>query len=304
MKNNPSKFNLLEKGIKFSLNNIWRNKVLSIATIFVMGIIIFIFNIILAINFIAQDSLETLSQKIDIIVYLKESTTFSDAEKISNEILELEGIENVQYTSKQDALEQIKETHPDLSVAFEKYQLGNPLPSSLSITTIHPQYHTSIADFLSQDKYQTYLSNIVTNDDSKNNGIISSVSKNLLQVTNFTHKVIFWLIITFIVGGTLIILNAIQLAIFTRKKEISIMKLVGASHWFIRLPFLIESIIYGILAVIVGFSMLIILSQKIQIPITPDIKFTTIFLIELAGTIVLSALSSFIAVHEHLRKQI
>ncbi|MBD3360521.1 FtsX-like permease family protein [Candidatus Peregrinibacteria bacterium] len=310
MKNVPSKINLLEKGFYLSLRNIWRNKFLSLATVFVIGIIIFIFNIILAVNFITKDALSDLSKKIDIVLYLKESTTFADAENLTNELEQIEGVEQVSYTSKEEALNQIKSTHPDITLAFEKYNLGNPLPASISITTTHPKYHKTIAEYLSQDKYQVYLSNIITGEDSTSSSIITSVSKNLLEVNNFTQQIIFWLIITFIIGGTLIILNALQITIFNRRQEITVMKLVGASHWFIRFPFIIESILYGILAVIISFIMILILSKNIQISETSlwsyytDIQFYKIFLMELIITIVLSIASSMLAVHEYLQKKI
>ena len=115
---------------------------------------------------------------------------------------------------------------------------------------------------------------------------------------------------TFVLGGVLIILNALQLTIFTRKKEISVMKLVGASRWFIRSPFIIESIIYGILSVAISFLMLYLLAQNISIQETSlwnyytGIDFSLIFLIELGATILLSIFSSIVAIHEYLRKDL
>ena len=282
---------------------------LSLATIFVTGTILFIFNIILAINFITQSALTDLNKKVDITVYLKETTSEEQAQIIAHELQSIKEIAGVNYTSKAQALEQIKTTHPDLSLSFEKYNLGNPLPASLNITTTNPKYHQAVADFLAQDKYQVYLSNVITNNSNDNN-IITSVSKNLIKLSDFTHQVIFWLIITFVLGGTLIILNALQITIFTRKHEISVMKLVGASHWFIRSPFIIESIIYGVSAVILSFIMFFSLTGKIQIEDTAfwsyysGINFVLVFLLELIGTILLCIFSSSVAIHEYLKKDL
>ncbi len=310
MKEKASKSILFKRALKLSLMNIWRNKVLSIATIFVIGTIIFIFNIILAINFITNQALEDLNQKIDITVYLKETTDYSKALEIIDELESLEGITEVIYSSKEDALIQIKETHPDISLAFEKYELGNPLPASLNISTSHPEYHPLIAEYLNQDQFKAYLSTIITEDQNDPNGILSSVSENLIKLNNFTHQIIFWLIMAFVVGGTLIILNALQMTIFTRKKEISIMKLVGAPFSFIRSPFIIESIIYGFLAVFVSFGMLFALSKNLNIDGSSfsnyyaNINYISIFIIELILTILLSVLSSIIAIHDYLQKDL
>lgn len=293
MNNKPSGFYLLKKGLKFSLSNIWRNKVLSLATIFVIAIIIFIFNIILSINFIAKDALLDLNKKVDLVIYLKDTTGEQQIKTLTDTITTLEGVANVTYTSKKQAMDQLKKTHPELSSSFVKYNLGNPLPASLNITTTDPKYHSAITNFLSKHPYTAYLSNITANDSD----IINSVAKNLLEVSNFTRQIIFWLIITFVIGGALIILNALQITIFMRRQEISVMKLVGASHRFVRLPFIIEAAIYGILAVLLSFLMLFILSKNLQISY-PNIG--NYMLIELLITVILSIFSSMIAVHEHL----
>lgn len=310
MNNKPKLLYLLEKSFKLGLSNIWRNKVLSLATIFVTGTIIFIFNIILSVNFIAQNALTDLNKKIDITVYFKQDTTQEEMQSIATDLQSIKEVENVKLTTKEDALQQIKQTHPDISIAFEKYKLGNPLPASLNITTIHPKYHEPIGEFLAQDKYAAHLSNVITNNNSEENTIISNVSKNLVKLTDFTNQVVFWLVIIFVIGGALIILNALHITIYSRKQEISVMKLVGASHWFIRSPFIIESIIFGILAVITSFIMLFILSQRIAIEGTSlwnyytSINFAIIFSIELAATVILSILSSSIAIHEYIKRDL
>lgn len=302
MKSKTSTTNLIGKGILLGLHNIWRNKFLSLATIFVIGTIIFIFNVILAVNFIAKEAIQDLSEKIDVVVYLQESTTFSESQNIAEDIKLLEGVVGVSYTSKDNALNQLKLTHPDISLAFEKYELGNPLPASLNVTTEHPKYHQSVADLLNKDKYLAKLSNVVTTGDSSTNTIMTSVSKNLNNVTNFAQQVIFWLIMIFIIGGVLIILNALQITIFNRKKEIEVMKLVGSPRWFIRFPFLIEGIIYGVMAVVISFVMLFILSKNIQL--TETNQFYSIFFIELAAAVALSVFSSMVAVHEYMGKSL
>jgi cell division transport system permease protein len=308
MEKTTSTISLFERASKLALVNIWRNKFLSLATIFVIGTIIFIFNVILIVNFIAQDSINNLSKKIDIVAYLKDSTTFEETQSIMGDLKKIDGVESVNYTSKDAALEQIRITHPDISTAFTKYSLGNPLPASISVTTKEPKYHKTVADFLNQDKYAYYMSNKIVADDSSStetNSIIDSVSKNLVKLNNFTRQIIFWLIMTFVIGGALISLNALQVTIFSRRKEIQVMELVGASYWFIRLPFIIEGIFYGIFSMIIGLLMLTIVSANISIDNLnifnyADTKFYLMLVIELLVTILLTISSSIIAVHEHL----
>jgi cell division transport system permease protein len=308
MNNNPSTFHLLDKTFKLALSNIWRNKILSLATVFVMGTIIFVFNIILSVNFIAQDALQDLSRKVDINVYLRDSVNHDQVRFLVGEIERIEQVEKVEYISKENALQRLKVTHPNISLAFEQYDLGNPLPASLNITTVHPQYHQAIRDFLTKDEYQLYLSGFASGEDSSGSDILSSVSENLLNLTVFTRQLIFWLIMTFLVGGALIMINAIQITIFMRKKEISVMKLVGASHNFIRSPFVMESMIYAICAVLFGFFMLMILANNVGIQesgiFDGNFDFTTIFFVELIITIALSFFSSVIVINEYIKRDL
>jgi len=309
VKTNSSLSNLVKQSLRLSISNIWRNKFLSLATIFVVGTIIFIFNIILAVDFIAKDAVNSLNQKVDIIVYLKESTTPQQSQSLINELQTLPNINKIKHLSKEDALKQMQATHPDLSLAFQKYELGNPLPASINISTNSPEDHKEINSLLKQEKYSTLISNVVSNEESTNNAIMASVFKNLVKVTTFTNQLTFWLIFTFIIGGSLIILNAIHITIFNRKKEIQIMKLVGASHWFIRSPFIIESIIYGTLSIILSIIMLIGITKNITIEENNLFhyyslgQFSLIIFAEFIATILISILSSSIAVHEYLHDE-
>ncbi|MDX9970876.1 MAG: permease-like cell division protein FtsX [Candidatus Gracilibacteria bacterium] len=286
--------------LKISLQNIWRNKVLSLATIFVMAIILFIFNIILSINFLAEKGLATLSEKIDLVVYLKESAPESDIQKLIKNLGTLKEISQIEYTTKEKALKDLKETHPDLSLAFEKYGLSNPLPKSLSITTKNPQDHEKVLSYLADDKFSNILAS--TNQKSEDLNTLNSISKNLNHLSIFARQILFWIILTFIIGGALIMINALQITIFSRKSEIEVMKIIGASHSFIRMPFIIEAAIYGTLSVLFCFLMLFILS------LNPAIKeigliHTNIYTLlgaQLLGTLFLSMVSASLAVREHI----
>lgn len=307
MKQTPQSLNLIKRGLSLAISNVWRNKFLSVATIFVIAVILLIFNTILLVNFIARDAISDLNKKIDIVAYLKESTTYEQSVSIINDLKGVEGVESAIYFSKDDALKQINKLHPDISTAFEKYNLGNPLPASINIKTTDPKYYENVTEFLSQEKYKPYLSTLESAT-SENTSLVTSAAQNLMKITNFAGQIIFWLITIFIIGGALIILNAIQITIFNRKKEIEVMKLVGASHSFIRLPFILESIIYGILAIILSLGMFAVITQKIDISsygistTFQNVEIIKIIAAEILATIILSTISSLIAVHEYLNQ--
>lgn len=300
---------LIRRAFKLSLSNLFRNKFLSIATVSVIGITLFVFNIILAINFVAESSLSSLSEKVDITLYLKESTTTENAKNIIDELKLIDGVKSVSYTSKEEALQKIKTTYPNIYNSFTKYDLGNPLPASISISTLDPSYHKIIENYVLGSKISLYISNIKQNDTgSQEESIISSVAKNLQKVTDFSRQIIFWLVIIFVIGGILIVLNSIQITIFSRRKEVNIMRLVGAPLKFIYLPFIFESIMYAILAILLNIGLLWLLSKQINFEGTnlydfsQNLHLTILTLIELVVTVTLSVGSSLLAVRNYLRR--
>ena len=266
----------------------------------------------MAVNFIAENSLQSLSEKVDLTLYLKESTSISQSQKLIDEVKLLDGVTNADYTSKEEALTKIKSTYPNIYESFEKYDLGNPLPASVSIQTKSPDYHTEIENFLKGSEFSLYVSNIQETPEGSTHekGIISSVAKNLKKVTDFSHQLIFWLIIIFLTGGVLIIFNAVQLTIFTRRKEINIMRLVGSRISFIHLPFIIETIFYATLAILLNFLLLVALSKQIDIEGTTlatfskNLNITVLLTFELVVTITLAVCSSILSVHSYLKRPI
>ena len=124
----------------------------------------------------------------------------------------------------------------------------------------------------------------------------------MLEITTATEQVIFWLILTFVLGGTLIIINALQMTIFNRKKEIAIMKMVGADDWFIRSPYIVEGIFYALSSTILSAIMLKFLAENINL--TQTISFTNIFLLEILATTIIGILSALVTIEEYLQKDL
>ena len=295
------------RSIKLGLSNFWRNKFLSFATIVVMAIIIFIFNIILAIQFIGNQALQSLSEQVDIVIYLQDDIEYYDASKLTEALKNIEGVKNVKYTSKEEALEIIGKTHPKTAEFLKKFDLKNPLPPSISITTQRAEDHAKIREFLGQEKYKDIMQNYVTEGASGESIILSSVAKNLESISKFVRQIIFWIVFVFILGGTLIIINAIQLTIYNRRQEIHIMKLVGATPSFIRMPFIFEGILYAVFSVILSFIILYAISYSIEVDnntlwdFYPNLDLYKVFITELIITTLLAIISSFSAVEQYIK---
>lgn len=295
------------RGIKLGMTNFWRNKFLSIATIIVIAVIIFIFNIILAIQYIGNQTLQSLSERVDIVIYLRDDIEYYEAQNIVNALNNISGVKETKYTSKEEALNIVSKTHPETADFLRKFELRNPLPPSISITTVSAEDHGKVITLLEQEKYKNLMQNYVTEGGSGESVILSSVAGNLEDISKFVRQIIFWMVLVFILGGTLIIVNGIQLTIYNRRQEVHIMRLVGATPNFIRLPFIFEGILYAICAVLLSFIILIVLSQSINLEGTTlwsyytNLNLSNIFVSELALTILLAIISSFSAVEQYIK---
>ncbi len=297
------------RAIRLGFLNFWRNKILSLATIVVIAVILFIFNIILAVHTIADQALNTLSQHLDINVDLRGDIEFYDAQNFKKTLEKIPGVQDVQYRSKEEALDIVAKTHPETVELYKKFSLKNPLPPSLIIRLQKPEVYNDVQNFLKKSEYRSLLANSELNGQNKDSVVLSAVGKNLANMNGFVGQIIFWIVLIFVLGGALVIINAIQLTIYTRRNEISIMRLVGASPGFISMPFIFEGILYSLIAVLLSFLLLLFLSQSIQIKDSnlwnfyASMNLGKIFLSELGATMILGVASSILAIEQYWKKQ-
>lgn len=242
----------LQRLSRISLQNIGRNLFLSVATTVMMGLILFIFNVIMVLNVLTQSSIQELGEKVDLIVYVSESASVLEIAELVQEVESIPVVEAVNYTSPEEALESFTSIYPDQTDPFTLYGIENPLPGNIQIITQDVSQHGLVIDALQESSFANVLVDIESSDE---NQVIVS---RLLSVTNFTKKLIIGVTVTFIFGSILMIMNAIHLSIFTRQREIQIMQLVGAKPSMIRFPFLFEGAVYSSLAVLFSLILLMI----------------------------------------------
>lgn len=307
---NSSIFVAFLRSLQLGVTNFWRNKFLSMATIGVIAVILFIFNVILAVHFIGNQALQALSERVDIVIYLRDDIQLYDAQNLTQSLQNIEGVKTVKFTSKEEALDIVARTHPKTAEFLRKFNLTNPLPPSISIITQRPEDYKTVETFLQQGQYKSLMQNYVAEGSGSDSQILSSVAQNLVSISRFIRQVIFWLVLVFVLGGTLVIVNGIQLTIYTRRQEITIMRLVGATPAFIRMPFIFEGILYGAFAVLTSFLFLFVLGKTIHIDDTTmwsyynSLELNKVFIAEMIITIGLGIMSSYAAVEQHVHGKI
>jgi len=292
--------------IKSGWLNFWRNRWLSSSAVLMMSLVIFSLTSLLLVNVLINSLAEALEDKIDISVYFNLDAPEEQILKIKEELAALPEVRVVEYISREKALENFKQKHQNNDILMQSLQEldDNPLEASLNIKAQETSQYETIAQFLNQEKYQKLIDKI---NYLENKAVIA----RLASITGTIRRVGFITLMTLAALAVLVAFNTLRLTIYNSRQEIKVMKLVGASDWFIRGPFLTEGALYGIAAVvvvlIVMYPLLWYLSPKISLYLPGTDIFTffkanllSIALIQFFIGIALGAISSFIAIRRYL----
>ncbi|HSD55536.1 MAG TPA: permease-like cell division protein FtsX, partial [Candidatus Saccharimonadales bacterium] len=246
------------------LVNFVRNAWLAIAAMAVMVVTLTIVLFSLIANATFTNTIEQITSKIDVSVYLKDTVSDNDAHKLMAKIEKLPNVEEVSYVSKEDVLQKyLKDNadNPDLLSAVS--QADNPLPATIRIKPRDLNKLQDIKTFLSKRDIASLQS-----DQPSYSGDRKEAIDKITHATDILRKAGIAAVLIFAVISVLIIFNTIQMAIFNRRDELTIMRLLGASTWYIRGPFVVESIVYGILSAIISVflihSMFVAASSTLQ----------------------------------------
>lgn len=234
--------------IKTGIVNFVRNAWLAIAAIAVMVVTltIVLFSVLTSTTF--NHTIDQIREKIDISVYLKDEVTPEQRDKLLADLSAQPNIQNLNYLSKDDALGRYKEqnaNNPDLLNAIS--QTENPLPATIQLKPRDLNKIQEIKDFLGQPDTKALQS-----DEPSYSGDRKEAIDKITHATNILQRAGVVAVIVFIVISILIIFNTIQMAIFNRRDELMIMRLLGATTWYIRGPFVVETIMYGAISALVS----------------------------------------------------
>jgi len=303
----------LKRIIKAGFISFWRNGSVSLSAVFVMIVALFMIASTLLITAFLGTALKDLQDKIDINIYVDTKATEIEILGLKEQIETLPEVKNVTYISREDALVAFHTRHEnDHRIIQALDEIGdNPLPAALTVKASTPSQYQGIANFLSNKSELSADSNL---------SIVSKVNYNdnkvaierLSRIITGVKKLGSIITIVMIAISILITFNTIRLAIFIARDEIGVMRLVGGSNEYVRGPFVVEGILYGLVA---AFLTLILFY-----PVTYWLKSTTqvfyggvdllhyfvtnfvqIFLIIIFSGIVLGAVSSYLAVRKYLR---
>lgn len=243
------KFTTLIRIFQTGAINFVRNISLAVAAMAVMVVTLTIVLFSLITNATFENTIAQITDKISVSAYLKDTTTEAQAEQLVKQIREQPTVSRVTYLNKSKALQAyIKQNERNQTLVTAAAQAGNPIPATIQI---YPKNLNQIGTI------KTLLAipgnaKLQTSDSPSYNGDRKQAIDNITHATNVLRRIGIISIIVFSIICALIIFNTIQMAIFNRRDEITIMRLLGAKTNYIRGPFVVESAIYGLFSAILS----------------------------------------------------
>lgn len=312
-------FTNIKRIIRAGFLNFWRNSFVSLSAIMVLSVTLFVIGSLFFNNILLKASLDELRDKVDVNVYFLTTALESDILVLKEKMETFPEVDEIRYISREDALFAFKARHENDTVVLQALEeVGdNPLGASLTIKTKMPSQYENVQKFLESEP------------------VLSSDGKPLIQKTNYFEnkvaidrlteiidsseksnlaKTVILVIISIVVA-----FNTIRLAIYISREEISVMRLVGASNKYVRGPFVIVGMIYGLIAALVTLALFYPITHKFGPLFYPLPLFFTdsfgdmtlfdyyvsnfgqIFMIIALSGVVLGAVSSWLAVRRYLK---
>ena len=293
--------------IKNGFINFGRNIWLSTAAILVMVTTLAILTITLLVLGISTVTIQQVQSKVDISVYFNNSASVDQISTIKQQVAAMPQVASITYVSADEAEQIFKQRNSGnqaIVQALDEFP-SNPLPATLQIKAKSLDQYPAIASALNAAAYQPYISKVNFEDNQ-------TIIHKLDQIVKTTERIGLGLIIVFCFIAILVIFNTIRLTIYNRREEVEIMKLVGATDWYIRMPFIIESILYALCATIITA----LLTIPIYVYVVPKINaffqfgpgvsvvhfsYFYVLLLQLGVALVLGIASSLIAMRRYLR---
>ncbi|MDB5160186.1 MAG: rane protein of unknown function [Candidatus Saccharibacteria bacterium] len=296
---------------RYGVNNFTRNAWLTIAATAIMTItLLVIFTSVVSRN-VLIDTLTNLRNNVSMSIYLKTETTQNDADKIANDLRKESSVITVAVVTPEQARDKyIEQNKVDPQSLDVLKQATNKFPWTLDIKVQDINDTKQLSDFVKTN--ETYKANADPDHAPSFAGTRRATIESIGNAANFAQKIGIVISAVFVVVSTLIIFNTIRMAIFNRREEIQMMKLIGAERSFIRGPFVVEAIVYGffaaLIATAIGGGMLFLAAPSLSnyFNIQPTIDGLTLYAgFVLLGMILIGAfigiVSSLMATRRYLK---
>jgi cell division transport system permease protein len=292
---------------KQSLQGFARNLSTTLGSIITIFLSLFIIGLFLVGALVVDNIVKSVESEVSITAYVKDDASSQQIEEVQTFIRGLDGVADVSFTTKEEALEKFRNMSSNAAIVDELG--GNPLPASINVELSDPQQVQDVANQIEQSQAFAKIADEDNPSDSLKYG--QRTVEKLFSVTNYLRYIGIALIILLVFIALVFINNTIRLAIMARRKEIAIMRLVGASNGFIRGPFLMEGALHAIIGAVLGIGCIELLrnlalprlqSSLTFLPIELGFNsFLMIYLILLVAGLIIGLVGSALAMRRYLK---
>jgi len=292
---------------KQSLQGFARNLSTTLGSIITIFLSLFIIGLFLVGALVVDNIVKSVESEVSITAYVKDDASSQQIEEVQTFIRGLDGVAEVSFTTKEEALEKFRNMSSNAAIVDELG--GNPLPASINVELSDPQQVQDVANQIEQSQAFAKIADEDNPSDSLKYG--QRTVEKLFSVTNYLRYIGIALIILLVFIALVFINNTIRLAIMARRKEIAIMRLVGASNGFIRGPFLMEGALHAIIGAVLGIGCIELLrnlalprlqSSLTFLPIELSFNsFLMIYLILLVAGLIIGLVGSALAMRRYLK---
>ena len=281
----------------------WRNPVMSLASTFTVGLMLLLFAFFLATDRGLQAAVNVLESKVELALFLEDDARVSDVLALRARIEADPAVSRVDYVTKEQAMARLVDIaakRPDIQIVDTS---ENPLQASLEVKLAHAQEAPRVTAALREEIGKGVVSDVVDN---------PQVVDKLLTITRVLSFGGLAVLAMMLIVALFVIVNTIRIAVHARRDEIEIMKLVGATDWFVRWPFILEGMLVGALGAVAATAVVLVVAGPVMnamvsfIEILP-LSFGTTFVWQLVGSVFALALAvggggAMLSVRAHLAK--
>lgn len=289
---------LLKEGVR----NIWSNRTMSLASIGVLVSCLMMTGAAVLFSMNISTAMKSIEGNNSVKVYMQQGLPVLKSIKTGEQIQKLDNIKDCKFVSKDDAIEKVMGMLGEKDATLLAGMTGkdNPLPDAFQVS------------FKDLSKYKDTVAQIQKIDGVSSINDYSDVAKKLTSLDRLVTTGGFWIILLLSLVSLFIISNTIRVTMFSRRLEISIMKSVGATNWFVRVPFIVEGIIIGLVSGALGSLILDLLYVKLKQTLASIMFFSPIDIGPIRGTIFLSfilagslfgAMGGAISIGKYLKKE-
>ena len=296
---------MILRNLKFALNSawqsFWRNLAVSLAAVLSITLILILAGINLLVGHALSQVLDGFRAKVsEISINVSDDTPLTNVYEFQQQLAADPRIASVQFITKDEALKRFK-SDPQNMILAQQIE-GNPLDAKLDVQV------RNLDDVASIDALARKWSGVDPTDPTNYQG---DFVNRMLQLSQWLELAGVGLLIILLIISVVIVMNTIRTAVYHRRKEIEVMKLVGATEWFVRGPFVIEGVMTGLIAAAISLALLVVGYEPVVVRFKADIGFIPLsydpaFISSLARDLLLAgallgALGSYIGVRRYVR---